>query len=686
MSITVQVYRGGRLLKTIERPSHATAEGVSVRYKGRLHPVRDGAIHVDAPVSGAAVVEASKIPAASDDSEQRASIIAAPANERMLVEAGPGTGKTETAARRLAALVQNGARPSQILVLSFSRSAVKTLTTRLASLGLEDAPMLELRHLAIRTFDAWCFLMLRRLGASSDALLARQHDENIAQFTALLSGPARGEVLEHIGARNHILVDEYQDLPGPRGDLLLALLPLLAPPEQPGCGFTILGDPAQAIYGFANEADGHTGRPELAAWRSSLLGLYGSGLRRAELTTNFRSQGALQATTGAFRSIVLSALPDEERLSRVRAAVTALSTCSALLEAGLPVFEGSTAILARTNGQCLAVARRLWKENATPLTLRTRGSTIWAPAWIGTLLRPLRAGELLRRQFSLIHSAAATAQRIPSAEEGWNLLAQIAGAPIDATAIRMETLRERMSWPDAFPDEGALGEGRILVTTTHQSKGMEFDRVLLLDRSEHGSDSDPAEEARVAYVAATRARQILQRLPSDAIHDPPSYRALPGDRQRLVAWRHGWMNVEMGLPGDVEDEGFVDPELLGGGAGVESVQTLLREKAQMLEGHRVMLVRRAWGRDTTWGIHLQEGKEPGPLLGRMSKRIAYDLLHLLHGKGYRLPKLILNLRIAQVRTCAATGRMPPLDPERVSGLWLGVALCGTGDFKTWKRE
>lgn len=75
----------------------------------------------------------------TDDGGQHA-VIEAAADRRILVEAGPGTGKTHTAALRLAKLVRSDVSPAQILVLSFSRSAVRTLTNRLAKVTAMRCP------------------------------------------------------------------------------------------------------------------------------------------------------------------------------------------------------------------------------------------------------------------------------------------------------------------------------------------------------------------------------------------------------------------------------------------------------------------------------------------------------------------------------------------------------------------
>ena len=75
----------------------------------------------------------------TDDQNNRERICEATPSARLLVEAGPGTGKTEMAALRIAGLIETGLSPGQLLVLSFSRSAVRNLTGRLARLaGTED--------------------------------------------------------------------------------------------------------------------------------------------------------------------------------------------------------------------------------------------------------------------------------------------------------------------------------------------------------------------------------------------------------------------------------------------------------------------------------------------------------------------------------------------------------------------
>ena len=628
----------------------------------------------------------------------------------MLVEAGPGTGKTEIAALRMADLLRSGLSPGQILVLSFSRSAVRTLTRRLSHIAVtEESGLEELRHVSIRTFDSWTFRILRLLGMSASVLLSRSHDENIAELTRLIASAQRDAVRTLVGDRRHLIVDEFQDLPGVRGELVLALLNLLAPPRGPGSGFTILGDPAQAVYGFAAYVEGKEFPTPSEYWKR-VIDTYGPELELRALERNFRASGPLAELSARLRGVLLSQRSDNEKLQIVRAAVAALPSppepaSPAWLREGT---SGSRAVLTRTNGEAVRVLQALLGTEAegpnTPVRLRAGSYASLPPVWIAALLRRCRSPTATRSQFGRIYEYLKQqwddTERVnlclPSEDAAWSRLARASSVPAETREIRISSLRARLSWPDAFPDDQLVGEDGLVVTTIHQSKGLEFDIVTVVDagRDEvepdegdgESNDRAASEEANVHYVAVTRAGRELNRLDGRELHRAPSSRTFDHGRERLFWWRNGWINMEMGLRGDLDPFGFVDPVLHGGTAGTEDLQDFLLRNASRLQGHKVMLCKSAANGRAVWHVHLQKERAPDRLIGRTAPQLTYDLLHVLHNRGYTLPKTIMNLRIAGVGTVTSDAEFPLEEPDRTSRLWLGVGLFGTGDFKTFRRR
>ncbi|SHF84991.1 UvrD-like helicase C-terminal domain-containing protein [Loktanella atrilutea] len=728
-TVKVVVYRAGRIIKTIERPLREVCDGPAVAFRRQLWRLKNGRIDIDGPSLDDFVSPAQEkteklkpdnhVPLAQEGTEQaevdesdvRSYIAAAPASARLLVEAGPGTGKTEMAARRIANLVRTELSPGQILVLCFSRSAVRTLTRRLGKIVETDPRVVEeLRHLSVRTFDSWAFRMLRLLGEAPHTLLTRGHDANVAALTEIAKGPRCDDLRTLMGDRRHFIVDEFQDLPGVRGDLVLALLALMAPPEQPGCGFTILGDPAQAIFGFARgmRDDGEPFPTPLEYWRE-VCRIYSKELEQKKLTRNYRSDPPLAHMSRTLRAILLSDQPEEEKFRVTMAAVAALPAPAqpigrVLLEAST---VGSRAILTQTNGEALRVLQSLYGAEpdgaAVPVRLYAGGHATLPPAWIGALLRKLRSTLLTRTQFGKIHAHLAAAWgdatcsrlNLPEEDVAWSRLARAAGGSEEDNSVDVTELRMRLSWPDAFPDDQLVAEDGVIVTTVHQSKGMEFDAVTLLGTREgqedekHGQtelSGEVGERASVVYVAMTRAARTLDRAPADSIHRAPRHWQFAGGRSRLCQRSFKWINMEMGLRGDIDPLGFADPTLLGDKEGVEELQSFLLAEAGGLAGRKVMLCKQYADAKAVWYIHLQDGKKPGRLMGRTANQLSVDLLKILYEKGLSLPPVIMNLRISGVGTITSDDMSRLGDPERTSGLWLGVGLFGTGDFQLRKAK
>jgi len=642
-------------------------------------------------------------------SEQKA-VIEARADEGLLVVSGPGSGKTQVAAMRLVHLLQSGLHPSQILVLSFSKSAVTTLTHRIASLRFADEGLMEeLRYLVIRTFDSWAFRILRQTGRPVSELLGRSYDENIASVVTLLSDYSDPAISERLSSVRHVIVDEFQDLPGVRAGMVVELLLRLNYDKPEGVGFTVLGDPVQAIYGFASRVSD----PAILLsdpWQQ-LREKMGDRLKELTLTKNHRSTEKLASMGLKMREILLSTKFDpENKLEAMRRLLDGLPSSleSGRIDSewlsGQP--EGSVAILTRTNGEALRVAMMLMgTANERPkvtVRLGLAGSSPIVPAWIAVILSRYKPTQISRSIFEIVYSKievlenddVCRAIHLPSCDAAWMRLIRACAAADNTLSIDLADLRERIEWPDAFPDDQGFENSFVYVTTIHQAKGMEFDHVTLLEGRLHNDpDSNEAliEEANVGYVALTRAGKELKRIPLMGIYSPHQEFKCSSGRSRLFCY-NVMTSVQIGLSGDIDPVSFVDSDLHGGEDGVKALQQDLMLKADELRGHKVMLRKLNISDGPKpifkYGIYLQDNEKSERLLGLTTTQVTLDLLNILWSAGYGLPSPIFNLRIGNIVTltdCADLGSNVP-EPWHSSRFWLGITLVGTGDFKKTRKN
>lgn len=226
-----------------------------------------------------------KAPSYLPNDLQRSAILAG--SGPVLVMAGPGTGKTQTLMGRVRHLLEQGADPQKILILTFTRKAARELQERLHvicpqtaplpraetlhALALEywtdtlgEAPVLLSEESARRVYSAanpqlqgkalknsWNELSIsRERGARIPNDNAKQYLDqkakwNLVDYTDLLEFWVEQIDAGNIGAAyEHVLVDEVQDLSPLQLELVFRLT------AENGNGFFAIGDVNQAIYAF----------------------------------------------------------------------------------------------------------------------------------------------------------------------------------------------------------------------------------------------------------------------------------------------------------------------------------------------------------------------------------------------------------------------------------------------------
>jgi DNA helicase-2/ATP-dependent DNA helicase PcrA len=640
-------------------------------------------------------------------------IVSAPADARFLVQAGPGTGKTEVVARRLAYLLSKGGlKPHQILVLSFSRSAVKALVQRTRSLKTLDPIIVErLRYLSIRTFDSWSFRMLRLLGHVPDELLRNEYDDNICLLLEELRELGTGGTVEAEELRlhnvRHVIVDEYQDLAGARASLVQALLEGVAPSNDEGCGFTILGDPNQAIYDYTlrgNDDTDHLTSRDLALW---IEAEYGAELDISLLESNHRASPEIADLIGRAESTLRACEERQEDplpklLELVHESGGKVTVEDILPRLSQPGDRGRLAILCRGNSQIrelIAKVRQLtWQTDTdtSQLHLGIKTSPRLLPSWIARMLCRYEGSQLTKKQFTKIfslsfHELDETTPGKGDPDAAWMTLLNFARLGEDERAIGMDQLRQRVAWPDSLPDDEGESEAQIIVTTIHQAKGLEYDSVYVMHNGNGLDEADVYEEGRVLFVGASRAREDLALLQLD--EERPFYpKDLAGGKRRRWYRRFskGFTQMDLGSEGDVDQESIIRTDVQGNEDAVASVQAFLSDNEPELIGMPVVLRRaKLPGQKLrfVYNIYLEIPDSEDICLGRMQEFVTLDLLGVMH-KKQSLPKNIYNLRIVGVTTCvtnAQTHEKVP-GPWCKSRIWLSVNIHGLAQFKPgWKK-
>ncbi|MDI2130870.1 ATP-dependent helicase [Yinghuangia seranimata] len=437
--------------------------------------------------------------------EQQA-VVAQPADAAVLVVAGAGAGKTHTLVRRLERLTSDeDVRAGEILALTFSRAAVRELRSRIT--GAAGAA----RAVRVATFDSWALEILTELAADVD-WQSRSFDDRIEAATDLVAKGLADELYED--DLRHVLVDEVQDLVGARRELVEALL------DRYDCGFTVVGDPAQSVYGFQID-DPAKRAGEVNRFFDWLRGTFGDELVELELTRNFRVREEEAGIALPFgpelrgRAEHHTGSSDAEELHRRLKArwhdtlhlgdLDDPFVCDALRS-----YEGSTAILCRTNGQALLVSEDLHRAGVPHLLQRSAQDRV-VPGWVAGFIAASTTPHATRDVFERYLSGAAPHV---DAAMAWGALVRATGRGAGGDTVDMMRLRSLVA-AGRVPDEiTAPPSADLVVSSLHRAKGLEFDRVLVVDPGGFGFDReyDHAEEARLLYVGMTRARDQLMRL------------------------------------------------------------------------------------------------------------------------------------------------------------------------------
>ncbi|WP_137876449.1 UvrD-helicase domain-containing protein [Rhodococcus sp. Q] len=609
-------------------------------------------------------------------------VVEQPWDARTLVTAGAGAGKTTTLTYRLEHLTGiEELEAGEILVLSFSRASVRELRDRVDRLAVTA------RRVRAQTFDGWALALLRQMDPNREDLAGTSFDDRIEMAIAAIDEGVV-ESFEQ-GSPAHVVIDEVQDLVGIRREMVEALLDRFSD----SCGFTVVGDAAQSIYGF-QVADAEQRAGETNRFFDWVRASYSDDLVEVTLDDNFRARTP-EARVALRFGAQLQALPMDADAANAAATAIHADLCAELAAAPLfgdvkdPFVQdslrlngGTTAILCRDNGQVLWLSDKL-HGYGVPHRIQRSPRSRPAPAWVADLLQAAGGATITEDRFREIVSGISSV--IDEPDRVWRSLRRVASSP--RNQLDVDSLR-RIVAEGRLPDELTANPVHPLVlSTVHRAKGLEFDRVLVLApepiTSDSARDVDPPAEARLLYVAMTRPRDDLYRMEvpklwqmRKAIHNSyPVDRWYLGGRERWA--RNGIEAMEFDVchvaPAGVR-EPFADPA---------DTQRYLRESVRIddaVDLRRLHDLPESSTETPPYGIF-----HDGRAIGEVSARFRGDLWRLLKlNRGYevqRWPRRITGLRVDALETVAGSAAVSERSGIGGVGVWIAPRLCGLGKFE-----
>ena len=495
-------------------PEPALAETVSTGARGEQAPVSGGRDNAD--VSTETNADATF---ESFRTVEQADIIRLAPEERTIVNAGPGTGKTWTLIEKIKYMLgELGISPEEILVLCFSRAAVEVVRSRLqAAAGNNELPP-DWHQVDVRSFDSFATYMLAWLMENMPELIpeeytleARSYDERIADATEVLKTEG---ILD---SYRHVIIDEVQDLVGVRAEMVLALLGIL----PADCGFTLLGDSCQALYDYLSDKD--PGVMSSECFYRTLFHAYPQA-EYLSLERNYRQGNELGETTLPYREAILTGTPE----SRSREAAS-LDSMIPTADVDLKHFTaaaareytryGTLGILTRSNGQALQISSWL-RTQGIEHNLKRPAQASGLGAWLAAVFGEAETDVMDFPEFKAIF------QRLyPRADAGlfWNAVlstqTETSKRHYEIEALLRGLIRNPRN-PLLFNEPGGIS-APVTVSNVHRSKGREYDTVLVLeDIVKDMCHAGPEKQLdhRVCYVALTRPKKKIEKLKLDTQH------------------------------------------------------------------------------------------------------------------------------------------------------------------------
>jgi len=470
---------------------------------------------------------------------QRA-VCAAPFDRTLLVNAGPGSGKTHVLMMRCANLIhKQRIDPAEILVLAFNRAVVFEIRDRVRRLFRAIGYGSYANRLAVTTFHSSAL----RFQQESDLYEEDAIGQAVHTFAQRIASDS--EFARFVGGGyKTVLVDEFQDMNQDFYSVVKVLL------ENCRGGGMVIGDDGQDILAWNRRKWQNSYGQECPLDAAYYFSQFRDSYSPDEYTLARNYRSAIEIVKRSSGMIAKAA--EEIGFTRMKAGTELLpertdcgyverlfgkSNCPDVVAQAMKSGK-SVAVLCRSNRECRQMYDLLIKVDGIPSEsvelLGSEDLPLYKMRHSGTLLdicrkrkdyefvepyiweefmsefveRDLADPQMSQRYVELIYELVKTEVGRPRVRDLQSFIKEMYCSDVERLKANIRSCDQ---------------QSRLTIATVHKVKGLEFDTVLIIpsnenypygennDRLSTSTAADAAEEARIYYVAMTRARNRLYR-------------------------------------------------------------------------------------------------------------------------------------------------------------------------------
>jgi RecQ family ATP-dependent DNA helicase len=483
-----------------------------------------------------------------------------PYNQHLLVNAGPGAGKTSVLTARIVHLIHHQQKkPAQILVLAFNRGVIDEIKMRVGNIFSKLGYGSYIKSLKIYTFDGFA---TKHMNKFVDYSSEKDMDKLKKEFADNIK--VEDSYKKDFQDIRAILIDEFQDV----NDDMISIINSVYIKTGEQAGIMAIGDDDQDINGFNRKGNSKgktadyyfehfkakfTKTTELA-FRKNFRSTQNIVNKSNEFISKFFNKNSKIGTKRRKTEELKSARTDNIELPELPKSLagnfrTRDTEIRQELRAAIE-HNQSLAILCRTNAEAVVVYNQFFAEFQT--TLKLQGEVHHPLArlrhigcWLDICKNEDSEGILNQALFKKLEQtykicnipeAKIPEAKIPEAKihepENPNTNNMITPKMLfdichrehfNPTLNDMIILINSLKTDDVERlietldgDEYTNNKTRLVVSTIHKVKGLEFDRVIVLGsastfpfKEDDNIGLAAAEEARLWYVAMTRAKDHL---------------------------------------------------------------------------------------------------------------------------------------------------------------------------------